>query len=176
MLTKAIDKITSVFTIISYVVFGIIVVIVMANIIGRTAFQSPINGTMEIVQYGMLFCIGMVMCRTGFEDRHIIVSVLIDIYPARIRALFIAFAKLLGTAVFATLTFLYVLEIPQAMASGKVTDAFRIPFEYVYVLMILCFAAGALIFFYQFCLAMYMLITGKGAPEKTSNLTPAKVR
>jgi len=165
MLNKVIDKITYVFTIISCVVFSIVILIVCANIIGRAAFNRPINGTIELVQYGALFCAGMVICRTGFEDRHIVVSVLIDKYPKRVRALTIAVGKLISAAVFGVLAYLYILRIPEAISSGKVTDSFRFPFEYVYGMMVLCFATGALVFLYQFFTCAHTFITGKGGPE-----------
>ena len=170
MLRKAIDKVTYIFTIISCVVFLIVVLIVCANIIGRTAFNRPINGTVEMVQYGALFCAGMVVCRTGFEERHIVVSVFIDKYPKRVRALTIAVGKLIGTAVFGVLAYLYIRRIPEAIASGKVTDSFRLPFEYVYAMMVLCFAAGALVFFYQVFAYMHSFITGKGAPHDPNTI------
>lgn len=169
MINKAINKITSGFTIISAVIFLIIVLVVIANIVGRAVFNSPINGTVEIVQYGMLFCVGIVMCRSGYEERHITVTVLIDHYPVRIRALFVALGKLISTVVFGMITILFARQIPQALLSGKVTDTFRISFEYVYLMMVICFATGALIFFFQFCVATNTVITGKKAPEKTSN-------
>jgi TRAP-type C4-dicarboxylate transport system permease small subunit len=165
MLKRAIDKITYTFTIISCVVFFIVVLIVCANIIGRTAFNHPINGTVEMVQYGALFCAGMVICRTGFEERHIVVSVFIDKYPKRVRALTIAVGKLIGASVFGVLAYLYILRIPESISSGKVTDSFRLPFEYVYAMMVFCFAAGALVFFYQFLVHIHSFITNTGASD-----------
>lgn len=165
MLKRTIDKITYVFTVISCIVFLFVVLIVCANIIGRAAFNHPINGTVEMVQYGALFCAGMVICRTGFEERHIVVSVFIDKYSKRVRALTIAIGKLIGTAVFGVLAYLYILRIPETISSGKVTDSFRLPFEYVYAMMVLCFAAGALVFFYQIFVYIHIFITGKGAPH-----------
>ncbi len=170
MLEKAIDKITYVFTIISCVVFSIVVLIVCANIIGRAAFNFPINGTFEMVQYGMLFCAGMVMCRTGFEERHIVVSVFVDKYPKRVKAFTIAVGKLISAAVFGVLAYLYICRIPEAISSGKVTDSFRFPFEYVYAMMVFCFVAGALIFLYQFFVYTHTFITGKGGPEDRNTI------
>ncbi|NLM21397.1 MAG: hypothetical protein GX207_06585, partial [Peptococcaceae bacterium] len=65
MVNKIIDKVTFVFTIVSAFLFAIIVLIVLANIIGRSFFHMPIKGTVEIIQYGVMFCAGIVMCRSG---------------------------------------------------------------------------------------------------------------
>jgi len=167
MVNKVIDKVTTAFTIISASIFAIIVFIVIANIIGRSFFQMPIKGTVEIIQYGVMFCAGIVMCRSGYEERHISVNLLIDKYPLRLRAAFIAFGKLLGTVAFGTLAVIYAQNVPEAMASGKVTETFRLPFEFIYIIMAVCFAAGALIFFYQFCVAMGTVIRGKQSSEES---------
>jgi len=167
MVNKIIDKVTFVFTIVSAFLFAIIVLIVLANIIGRSFFHMPIKGTVEIIQYGVMFCAGIVMCRSGFEERHISVTLLIDKYPLRLRAAFIALGKLLGTLAFGTLAVIYAKNVPEAMASGKVTETFRLPFEFIYVIMAACFVAGALIFFYQFCVAMGTVIRGKQGFEES---------
>jgi TRAP-type C4-dicarboxylate transport system permease small subunit len=153
MMRKAMEKITSAFTVVSAVMFAVIVTIVLVNIVGRAVFNEPVKGTVEIVQYGVMFCAGIVMCRSGLDERHISVTFLIDKYPARLRAIFLAFGKLLGTATFGVLAYIYAGKIREAVEDGKLTDTFRMPFEYVYLIMALCFLAGALVFFYQFCLA-----------------------
>jgi TRAP-type C4-dicarboxylate transport system permease small subunit len=145
--------------------FGIIVLIVIANVIGRTCFAMPIKGTVEIIQYGVMFCAGVVMCRSGYEERHISVTLLIDRYPPRLRAAFVALGKLFGTIMFGILAFIYATNIPKAMTSGKVTETFRLPFEYIYAIMAVCFAVSTLIFLYQFCVATNTVIRGKKASE-----------
>ncbi|NLL51645.1 MAG: TRAP transporter small permease [Peptococcaceae bacterium] len=167
MVNKVIDKVTSIFTIVSASLFAIIVLIVLANIIGRTFFHMPIKGTVEIIQYGVMFCAGIVMCRSGYEERHISVTLLIDKYPMRLRAAFVALGKLLGTIAFGALAVIYANNVPEALASGKVTETFRLPFEFIYIIMAVCFLVGALIFFYQFCVTMVTVIRGKQGPEKS---------
>ncbi len=162
-MNRLIEKITKVFSYISAVIFAIIVVLVLSNIIGRTVFNSPIKGTVEVVQYGVMFCAGIVMCRSGLEERHISVTFLIDKYPKRIRAILIAFGKLLGTVVFGILGVIYITKISEAAQAGKLTDTFRLPFEYIYAIMAICFVTSALIFLYQFIVVL--LAVGKKTPE-----------
>jgi TRAP-type C4-dicarboxylate transport system permease small subunit len=72
-LNRLIHKITKGFAYVSAAIFLVIVLIVLANIVGRAVFNKPIKGTVEIVQYGVMFC-GIVMCgRTGGapHQRHI---------------------------------------------------------------------------------------------------------
>ena len=154
MVNRLIEKVTKVFAYISAAIFAIIVVIVLVNIIGRAVFNAPVKGTVEIVQYGVMFCAGIVMCRSGLEERHISVTFLIDKYPKRMRAGFVSFGKLLGTAAFGILAVTYISKISEAEQAGKLTDTFRLPFEYVYLIMAICFVTGALIFLYQFILSL----------------------
>jgi TRAP-type C4-dicarboxylate transport system permease small subunit len=149
-LNRLIHKITKGFAYVSAVIFAVIVLVVLTNIVGRAVFNKPVKGTVEIVQYGVMFCAGIVMCRSGLEERHISVTFLIDKYPKRVRAALVAFGKLLGAAAFGILSAIYAGNIFEAAQTGKLTDTFRLPFEYVYLIMAVCFAMGALIFLYQF--------------------------
>ncbi|MCL1828058.1 MAG: TRAP transporter small permease [Oscillospiraceae bacterium] len=168
---KAIDRVTSAFTFISALLFFIIVIIVLTNILGRAIFNRPVRGAIEIIQYGMLLCAGVVMCRSGFDERHICVTLVIDKFPGRGRAVFIALGKFVSTVVFAVITYLFLQNIPEAIALNRVTDAFRFPYHYIFIVLTFAFAMGALVFFYQFCAAVSAVI-GK-APAKEDAGGPA---
>ena len=165
MLNRLIEKVTKGFAYFSAGIFAVIVLIVLINILGRAIFNRPVKGTIEIVQYGVMFCAGIVMCRSGLEERHISVTFLIDKYPKRLRAALVALGKLIGMAAFGILAVIYAGKISEAVETGKVTDTFRLPFEYVYIVMTACFAMGALIFLYQFirCLSAAAGKTGDAA-------------
>ncbi|MDR2486931.1 MAG: TRAP transporter small permease [Clostridiales Family XIII bacterium] len=155
------DRVTLVMTAVSAGMFFLIVLLVLVNIVGRSFFNSPVKGTVEMVQYGVMLCAGFVMCRSGLEGRHIVVSVLIDRFPVRLHELFVALGRLVGLAAFAMLAWLNYTKVPDAIASGKVTDAFRAPFQYIYLAMSVCFAIGALVFFYQFCESLVGIAHGR---------------
>jgi TRAP-type C4-dicarboxylate transport system permease small subunit len=166
---KAVDKITLAMTAISGVLFAIIVLIMLVNIIGRSFFHAPVKGTVELVQYGVMLCAGFVMCRSTFEDKHIIVTFIIDRFPHRLRSFFVTIGRLTGVVAFGALTFLNYRNIPVAIAANKVTDSFRAPFEYIYIAMTICFAIGTLIFLYQFCLGVARIFEKKPASGGTNS-------
>jgi TRAP-type C4-dicarboxylate transport system permease small subunit len=149
MIGKAIDHVTRIITYISAITFLIIVIIVLANIVGRAAFNAPIRGAVEIVQYGMVFCVGIVMSRSGLLERHICVSLVIEKFSKRVTRIFMAFGKLLGAGTFGLLTYLYIANVMAAIHSNRVTDTFRIPFQVVFFAMAICFLLAALVFVYQ---------------------------
>jgi TRAP-type C4-dicarboxylate transport system permease small subunit len=126
-------------TVISAVLFAIIVLIVLANIVGRTLFNAPVKGTVELVQYGVMLCAGFVMCRSSLENKHIVVSVIIDKFSYRLHHFFVTIGKLIGAFAFGALAFLNFKNISVAIAVNKVTDSFRAPFEYICIAMTVCF-------------------------------------
>jgi hypothetical protein len=71
---KALDKLSSGLLRFSSVVFFLVAVVMVVNILLRAILNTPIGGTIEIVQYGMLICIVLALSRTGFEGRHIRVT------------------------------------------------------------------------------------------------------
>ena len=66
----------------------------------------------------------------------------IDKYPARIRASYCP-GKLFGTAVF-VVAVLFAREVPEALSWAALRTLSN-SFEYVYVMMTICFVTGALI-------------------------------
>ena len=165
-ITKLIDRVSSAFSVVSGYVFAVVVVIVILNIVGRAALNMPVRGTVEIVQLGMLLSAGIVMCKAGFDERHICVTLLIDKLPVRGKSVFIVIAKLISTCVFGMTTYLFVMEIPKAISLNKVTDAFRLPYFYLYVVLAISFTLGTLVFFYQLCKAASAVI--KGTPKNAA--------
>jgi len=172
-ITKLFDRVSSAFSVVSGYVFAVVVVVVIINIVGRALLNSPVRGTVEIVQLGMLLSAGIVMCKAGFDERHICVTLLIDKLPGRVRPAFIVIAKLVSTCVFGMTTYLFIMEIPKAISLNKVTDAFRLPYFYLYVVLSISFTLGTLVFFYQLCIAFSTVIKGvpitSGQPEESGD-------
>ena len=162
---KAIDRVTSAFTLVSGVMFAIIVLIVIINIVGRATANKPVRGAIEIVQLGMLLSVGIVMCRSGFDERHICVALVIDTLPGRGRAALIALSKIISAAVFGMISYLFWTNVPEAIRLNKVSDTFRLPYEYVYLVLMICFVMGALVFLYQFLAALSIVIHGVKSEE-----------
>ena len=150
-MTKTVDRITKILTIVSGVIFSIVVLIVVANVIGRKVLNIPIKGATELVQYGIMLAVGLVMARTGYEGRHIWVSLLVNKFGYVGSRIFIAFGCLCGTAIFAILGYLFLTEMPTYFGvAGRVTEAVHIPYYVIYAIMGIGFAIATLEYLYEF--------------------------
>ena len=95
-----IDKATKAFRVASCVIFAFIIIVTMINIIGRTLFNAPISGAVEIIEYGFMLAIAVVMARTGFENKHVSVDlVTMNLGPKGKKAFYI-FGSLCGVIAF----------------------------------------------------------------------------
>lgn len=158
--TKVFDMITMVFVRISSVILIALVVIMIVNVIGRKLFNSPISGTIELVQYGILICIGLAISRTGFEDRQLSVTMIQELLPAKGRAILKSICSCVAGVLFGSLIFNYIRVIPKALQSGRVSDVLHIPYYLIYYLLIVAMFLVSITFFYQAVLVVYKAFSG----------------
>ena len=146
---KVLDKATSYFRVLSCILFLAVAVLTLINVIGRSFFNSPLQGATEIVQYGTMLAAAAVMSRTGFEHRHIIVNVIFRRFPKMMQKILAAIANILGTVVFGGVAYLYYRNVVKNIVGGRVTDALQIPYWVLYTVLCAGFALGAIVFLYQ---------------------------
>ena len=146
---KVLDKATSYFRVLSCILFLAVAVLTLINVIGRSFFNSPLQGATEIVQYGTMLAAAAVMSRTGFEHRHIIVNVIFRRFPKMMQKILAAIANILGTIVFGGVAYLYYRNVVKNIVGGRVTDALQIPYWVLYTVLCAGFALGAIVFLYQ---------------------------
>lgn len=146
---KMIDKCTSALVMISGIVFVAIILLVLVSIIKRALFGAPIRGTVEIVQFGVMFCIAAALPKTTLLERHTRVTMLIDAMPATARKIINIFVKLAGLGVFGLLVYRLFIEVQNAAAKHRVTEIFKIPFSFVYGVLLVSVTITALVVLYQ---------------------------
>ena len=159
-ITKVFDSLTTVFVRISSVILIALVILMIVNVLGRKLFNSPISGTIELVQYGILICIGLAISRTGFEDRQLAVTMIQELLPAKGRAILKCICNCVAGVLFGSLIFNYIRVIPKAMDSGRVSDVLHIPYYLIYYLLIVAMFLVAITFFYQAVLVVYKAFSG----------------
>ncbi len=125
----------------------IVVGLVVANIILRTLFNSPIKGTVEYVQYLVLFIAVMVIGRTCFQDKHIYVTILTEKIPYKARMIIYAVGRFLCAAVLCLMSYQMYKNIPENMK--RVTETIKLPYYLVFVVMGIGMALAALSFVLQ---------------------------
>lgn len=148
------DKTSVIMVRIATVFMCLVCLAIILNIVGR-AFNSPIQGTMEIIQYGMLVAVAFGLCRTGFLDRHIFVPVLLNVFQKKVAACIRCFTLVVTACIFGYLVYHFLNELPDVSASGHVTDIYKISFVVVYLILDFGMLVAAIMFLYQ---AVYALL------------------
>jgi len=152
-MSKVVDKVTKFLMIFACVILALVVLITIANVVGRKFLNAPIKGATELIQYGVMLAVGLVMACTGFEGRHIWVPILVNKFGQVGSQIFISFGALCGTSVFAVLGYLFLTEIPQyTTTAGRVTEAWHIPYYIIYAIMGIGFVVATLEYFFELCL------------------------
>ncbi len=165
-MSKIVDKTTKFLMWVGCAIFAIVVIIVVVNVLGRRILNLPVKGATELVQYGVMLAIGLVMARTGFEGRHINVNILINRFSPTLRQVFIAFGALCGTATFAVLGYLFISEMPTYFGNaGRMTEAWRIPYYVIYAIMGIGFVIATLEYLYEFVLSVKKIFNAASEPE-----------
>ena len=134
-LTKAFDKCSLFLTWIATIIFFIVVILVAVNIVGRKLFNFTISGIIEIVQYGMLTVMVLSMARTTFTGGHVSVSIITRKLPRAGRAVVGFLTLMLSAALLAAAAYISISFIPKTIASGQVTERYKIPFYVIYGFM-----------------------------------------
>ncbi len=146
---KAFDKLSLVLIKVSSVILVLVAATMVLNIILRSLLKAPIAGTMEIVELGMLICIVMVLSRTGFTERHIAVTVLVDLLPPKAKAVLKFISMIISSVVFGFLIFSFIGAVPESIASGALTDIYRLPYYWVYIILSLGMISATIMFLYH---------------------------
>ena len=132
-----VDSITMIFTRISSVILMLLILMMVVNVVGRKLFNAPISGAVELVEYGMLTCMALAISRTGFEDRQLSVTIIQELMPVKMRAIFKCICNIIAAVVFGRLIFRFIEILPESMTSGRVSDVLYIPYYLVHFLLIL---------------------------------------
>lgn len=139
----SIHFLSKVMAIISSIVLAFMMLLTVADVIGRYFFNFPINGAWELIGL-LLVCAGtwgLAYCQV--EKAHISVTVLLDLFPPGIQAVIRSFAYLTGLTGFGLICWRAIL-LTQKYTSGEgyVTDTLQIPY-YPFTIM-MAIGAGML--------------------------------
>ena len=154
-ITKFFDVLTHCLLYASMVVLCVVLLLVVVNILGRSMFHFAIGGINEIVRYGVFLAIGLGLPRTGFNGGHVIVSMILDKMPKKLRGIVACVELLLAAGVFFMSVYVCMLLFPEALASGLTTEVYKVPFTIIYAVLAFSLAVSGLIFVYQSAMAVY---------------------
>jgi len=174
-LDRIVDRVTLVLAIFSAVMFACIIVVLLLNIILRSAFNSGVFGQYEIVQYGIMSCVGLGVSRTTYTNRHIHVNLLVDKLNWRARSAVEFIGRAICTVTYGFATYPFIATAKNAARYFKITDLYHIPFQYVYWVFFVILVITTLVFFYQMCVYFAGIFVNYDELEKSeiSGMTDA---
>lgn len=125
------QSLSKVMAIIAAVVLAGMMLLTVGDVVGRYFFSSPIKGTWELV--GLLLVVagtwGLGYCQV--KKAHISVTVLLDRFPPRVRAIFNLAASIVGVAGFSLICWRMFLQAQKyfLMPRGNTTDTLNIQYS-----------------------------------------------
>ena len=153
-LDRVVDRVTLVLTIISAVMFACIIIVLLLNIILRSAFSS-------------MTCVGLGVSRTTYTNRHIHVNLLVDKLKSwRLKSAILFFGRLICTVTYGFATYPFIATAKNAAKYFKITDLYHIPFQIVYWVFFVILVITTLVFFYQMCVYFVGIFTNYEEAEK----------
>lgn len=111
----------------------LVCLIVLLNVLFRNLMSAPLLGTNEIVQYGTMFAVCLVLAHVTLRDGHVKVTLFIDKFPVKIRNLVAIIMDCAGFFGFYLFFQSIIGTTREAMSSGQFTPIFQIPFYLVYI-------------------------------------------
>jgi len=101
----------------------------VGDVVGRYFFNSPIKGTWELIGF-FLICAGtwgLGYCQ--MEKAHISVTIILDRFPDRVKAIILSITYLIGLAAFSVICWrMFLLSYKYfTMARGNVSDTLELP-------------------------------------------------
>lgn len=148
-LDRFIDIFSAVLCRIAAVILCIMLVAVVVNVLGRRLFHFTIGGIIELVQYGMLTVMCLIMIRTTYSGGHVAVSVLTEKLPKSVSKVIGVLALLFAAVLVGTAAYVSFKYVPVNYASKLTTDYYHIPFYLVYLAVGLGLGSSALTFVYN---------------------------
>ena len=110
--------------------------VVSLNVIGRAFFRFPVFGTVEIVELAGVIFVSFILAYTQLQGENIIVTVLVDRLPPRLKAILNSFTQFLSLVIIAALGWTGFVRALEMARVKEITAIFRItqvPFRFVWV-------------------------------------------
>ena len=129
---KKIDKvfmrITGILSLLTYVGFIGIMLLITADVALRKCTGAGILGTYEIVQYTLMAAVFAGFAYTQSLKGHVKVTMFLTMMPAKLRLVLVALTGLLSSATSFFVTWAAIQQALYSMASGTKTGVLGIPF------------------------------------------------
>jgi TRAP-type C4-dicarboxylate transport system permease small subunit len=141
---------------ISGVLLTFVVGVSLLNVFTRALFNSPIYGSIEIVQYGVLSAMCLALPASTLYGSHASVTLFIDALPFVWKKTVIIATNLAGIVLFSLITAHMYGPMTEIMFRGRTTDVLKVPYYLVHVAIMLGIALMVCVLIYQLIVAVFM--------------------
>lgn len=131
------------------VVLMLMMLTVFIDVFLRYIFNSPVVGSVEIVEIMMVLVVALGIAHTGINRGHISVDLLVSKFPPRVQAIIDIFNFLVATIIFSIMSWKTALQAIVAGSRNVTTTVLEVPiYPFVWTLSI-CTGLLSLIFLLQ---------------------------
>ena len=159
-ITRCVERVVRGLVFVGCVVYGIMALVVVANVVGRLAFHRPVKGTVEVVEVLMLFVAFFAVPFAAKQRSHITVGLFVHRFPKRIQRIVLRVGFFLSAVIAGVITYQATANTLYAVRNlYETTPVLYIPFAPLKFVM----AFGCLILFVVLLLdTLYPMPTEEG--------------
>ena len=126
-LATTFDRINHAITGIGAVILVVNVLLVVANIILRRVFNSPIYGSTEYVQYISLVVGALGLCQNEWFDGNVTMTIVLELLPKKAAEVMRFICGIISSVGFAYVSYLMVNDVFNKFAKNDVTNMLKMP-------------------------------------------------
>ena len=141
-------RVTTTVSVISYVGFSAIMLLIVVDVTLRKMLNSPVPGAYEVVQYMLMAAVFPSFAYCQSERGHVHITMLIRVFPQKLRFAAYSFTGLLSAAIAGYLGYAAIRQANQAYAGNYTTGLLKFSvFPFFWVMAITMFIFTIAIFF-----------------------------
>jgi TRAP-type C4-dicarboxylate transport system permease small subunit len=143
-LRRSVERVIKVLVFVGCIVYGLMALIVVANVVGRFVFHKPVKGTVELVEIMMLFVAFFAVPFAAKQRCHITVGLFVHRFPSRLQKAVFRAGFFLSAVIAGVITYQAIVNTFYAVRNlHETTPVLYIPFAPLKFVM----AFGCLILF-----------------------------
>jgi len=125
----------------------VVMLIVCANVIGRSFWETPVKGTVDIVSLLGAIVVGWAIAYTQVFKGHIRIDLLVERLPPRIQHIVDSVIDLIGFALFALISWETIIFAKANFEVGELSEVLKLPITpFASVVAIGCIALTLVLF------------------------------
>lgn len=141
-LSRAIGNISLAAAIISGFCMTVVMLVVVANIITRRFFNTPIYGATEIARYGMMIAASFALMNNEWHDGNVTMTFIIDMFGKKCRNIVATVMNFIGFGCLCYVTYFMAMQTAYKMSTGELSSDLLLP---VWVFVAVLTFGGALL-------------------------------